>query len=345
MIQEILKAFLLIFIAEMGDKTQILAMAFATRYSVRKVLLGVMIGSFLNHGIAVALGSQLTRLVPMDTIQVIAGAAFVGFGIWSLWMGAEDEEEEAGAKYGAVVTVALAFFIGELGDKTQLTAITLAADSTMPMSVLAGTVSGMVVTSSLGIFVGRKLGDRIPEIAIKTVAALVFLMFGTFKLYNSAPDTLLSPVSVSVYILVLAVIVAVLYRRAYVIYRTGTVTSYVHVSQELHDYYASLEKKVERLCLGPEKCGKCEGRRCPVGDTKAIVKQAMSGEPDNMEKVPLDLDVAMRKDFDKKLIREIVKETTKAIEEAEEEHSDDLEHILEDMESIRKDARSSEDND
>ncbi len=71
----------------------------------------------------------------------------------------------------------------------------------------------------------------------------------------------------------------------------------------------------------------------------------MSGEPDNMEKVPLDLDVAMRKDFDKKLIREIVKETTKAIEEAEEEHSDDLEHILEDMESIRKDARSSEDND
>ena len=83
MIQELLKAFLLIFIAEMGDKTQILAMAFATQFPVRKVLLGIGLGVVLNHGLAVALGSYLSRVVPLSTVQIIAGAAFVGFALWT----------------------------------------------------------------------------------------------------------------------------------------------------------------------------------------------------------------------------------------------------------------------
>ena len=130
MFQEILKAFTLIFIAEMGDKTQILAMAFATRYPVKKVLLGIGIGAFLNHGLAVLLGSLLSNFIPINTLQLVAGIAFVGFAIWSLKIEEDDEEETPKFQLGPVVTIALAFFIGELGDKTQLTAITLASDST-----------------------------------------------------------------------------------------------------------------------------------------------------------------------------------------------------------------------
>src|SRR5690554_2998779 len=161
MIQEMIKAFFLIFIAEMGDKTQILAMAFATRFPVRKVLLGIGLGALLNHGLAVALGSSLSRVVPLSTIQIIAGAAFIGFALWTLKPENGEEEKEPRMQFGPTATVALAFFIGELGDKTQLTAITLAADARYPLLILGGTVSGMIATGALGIFIGKKLGEKI----------------------------------------------------------------------------------------------------------------------------------------------------------------------------------------
>lgn len=90
-IQEIIRAFMLIFIAEMGDKTQILAMAFVTRYPVRKVLIGIGLGAFLNHGLAVVLGNYLSRVIPISTVQMIAGIAFIGFALWTL----KPEQEEA----------------------------------------------------------------------------------------------------------------------------------------------------------------------------------------------------------------------------------------------------------
>ena len=111
MLQEMIRAFLLIFIAEMGDKTQILAMAFATRFPVRKVLLGIGVGAFLNHGLAVALGNYLSRLVPISTVQMIAGAAFIGFALWTLKPEKEEEDgKEQRIQFGPTVTVAIAFF-------------------------------------------------------------------------------------------------------------------------------------------------------------------------------------------------------------------------------------------
>src|SRR5665647_3803336 len=103
MIQEMLKAFILIFIAEMGDKTQILAMAFATRYPVKKVLLGIFIGVFINHGLAVILGSYISNFIPINTVQIIAGLAFVGFSLWALKTdGDDDEDEKQKYKFGPV---------------------------------------------------------------------------------------------------------------------------------------------------------------------------------------------------------------------------------------------------
>ncbi|QXM06851.1 TMEM165/GDT1 family protein [Crassaminicella indica] len=214
MLQEFIRSLFLIFIAEMGDKTQILAMAFATRFKVYQVLLGVFIGSFLNHGIAVALGTYLSKLISINTIQIIAGFLFVGFALWTLKMDEEDEEENKGKNYGPVLTVALAFFIGELGDKTQLTAITLSVDANFPIFVLLGTVSGMVFTSALGIFVGSKIGEKVSEFTMKWVAASIFMFFGIEKLYKTLPEEYLTTVNISIFFIVIIVSIYLLLKPA-----------------------------------------------------------------------------------------------------------------------------------
>lgn len=155
---EFLKAFALIFVAEMGDKTQIMAMAFATQYAIKSILSGVFLGSFLNHGIAILLGSLFLTKLPMGLIQLLAGAVFIAFGLQSLNIEGDSDEEKSKAKHGAVLTVAMAFFIGELGDKTQLTAMTLGTESMYPFLTLMGTSLGMVSVSLFGIFIGAKLG-------------------------------------------------------------------------------------------------------------------------------------------------------------------------------------------
>lgn len=181
MTKELLGAFLLVFVAEMGDKTQILAMMFATRYKAASVLVGVFIGSLLNHGLAVLLGATLGNIIPIPVLATIAGLAFIYFAFSSL-KGEESEQENMRGYQNAIMTVASAFFIGELGDKTQLSAITLSMDAVYPWVILAGTVSAMVVSSSLGIWVGCKIGKRISETLIKVASAILFFTFGSIKL-------------------------------------------------------------------------------------------------------------------------------------------------------------------
>jgi len=275
MTMEMIRAFLLIFIAEMGDKTQILAMAFATRFPVRKVLLGIGIGSFLNHGLAVILGSYLSRLVPLNTIQMIAGAAFVGFALWTLKPESDEEEKETRMQFGPVLTVAFAFFLGELGDKTQLTAITLATDAKFPLMILAGTVSGMIATGALGIIIGKKLGEKIPELGIKLLAASIFMFFGLQKLFQTVPTLLLQMEIVVPFICTLGLIVFwmiyTLIRRK----REGIQSAFIRKSKQLHDYYQHLKEDLNNICLGPEVCCTCEGNQCVIGKSKEIVQAGL----------------------------------------------------------------------
>ncbi len=181
MIRELLGAFLLVFVAEMGDKTQILAMMFATKYRATAVLAGVFMGSLLNHGLAVLLGAQLGCLIPVSVLGTIAGAAFIYFAFSSLKYG-NDEKEQLRKYKSPIFTVGSAFFIGELGDKTQLAAITLSMDADYPWIILIGTVGAMVATSMIGIWIGSKIGKKIPDIFIKTFSAVLFFMFGVTKL-------------------------------------------------------------------------------------------------------------------------------------------------------------------
>lgn len=117
-------------LAEMGDKTQLLAMAFATKYKAFKVLIGVFIATVFNHALAVAVGNYLTRFDSAQVwIQAIASLSFIFFGLWTIRGDKLEGEENRKSKYGAIATVAIAFFLAEMGDKTQLATIALATNS------------------------------------------------------------------------------------------------------------------------------------------------------------------------------------------------------------------------
>ncbi|GMQ58798.1 hypothetical protein AN1V17_31940 [Vallitalea sediminicola] len=274
MFSEFIRAFGLIFIAEMGDKTQILAMAFATRYKVRAVISGIFLGALLNHGLAVLLGSYLCRFIPVNTLQMIAGFAFIGFSIWTLKIEEEDcEDESKTMSFGPVFTVATAFFIGELGDKTQLTAITLSTDASYPLIILLGTVSGMIVTGGLGIFVGRKLGNKIPEFMIKLIAATIFMIFGVTKLLTTLPEEYLKPVYLIVFFMIITVILFIRIKALLRIRAKEKESKYLKTSQMLYNYYSQLDNKIEEICLGKKYCGKCDRDKCIVGYTKSLMEQ------------------------------------------------------------------------
>ncbi len=309
MFSEIFQAFILIFVAEMGDKTQILAMAFATQYPVKKVLLGILLGAFLNHGIAVMLGSFIAEYVPINSIQIVAGIAFIGFALWTLLAAEDDEDENKTVRFGPVMTVALAFFIGELGDKTQLTAITLATDALYPLAILAGTVTGMVFTGGLGIIVGKKLGDKIPEFTIKLVAASVFMLFGVTKLYQTLPGTMTTPVNILVFALLMGLSVYLILNPQLKARRAGFESPYRRYARELHDYYSRLAVAVDEICLGEDTCAVCQGRRCLVGYLKLLIRKELDPGDDTELGNFQASEETLRKSFDRDKVIEILRLT------------------------------------
>ncbi len=308
MIHEYLRACFLIFMAEMGDKTQILAMAFATRFTVRQVLLGVGIGSLLNHGLAVALGSFLSTVIPLSLLRLIAALSFLGFGMWTLMTEEEDEDEGSVKGVNPVITVATAFFVGELGDKTQLAAITLSTGTAYPLIVLMGTVSGMILTSGVGIFVGTKLGDRIPELAVKLISSAIFTVFGLVALYDSVPPEYLSPLVVVAVLAVVLITNGLLVRRVLRRRALAEVTPLQQAAARLRAQAQRIRLAIADVCLGHGTCGNCDGRYCAVGYVKAAMNQVIEHNrllvPDNWQ-----LPVGVTKDFDSAKVANALVET------------------------------------
>ena len=200
-------------LAEMGDKTQLLAMAFATRIKASKVLIGVFLATVLNHALAVAVGNLITRFATIEVwIQGIAALSFIFFGLWTIRGDKLEGEDQRKSRYGAVMTVAIAFFIAELGDKTQLATIALAARFPAdPVSILMGTTTGMIIADGIGIIVGVVLCKRIPERTIKLISAGAFIVFGLIAVYQVAVSDLgLDLLTTSLILLALTVITVVL---------------------------------------------------------------------------------------------------------------------------------------
>lgn len=173
----------LIAIAEMGDKSQLIALAYATRYSWRTTLAGITLATLLVHLASVGVGEVLGVALPTFWIRLLAGGAFLGFGLWTLRGDTlEPGEAERSFRFGPFATVTVTFFLAELGDKTMLATITLASQLQSWVGVWLGSTLGMVAADAVAIVVGRVLGKQLPERAIKLGAATVFLLFGAWLL-------------------------------------------------------------------------------------------------------------------------------------------------------------------
>jgi putative Ca2+/H+ antiporter (TMEM165/GDT1 family) len=182
-----LLSFAVIFVAELGDKSQLMALAFATRYRAIHVLIGISLATLLVHLGSVILGQAVGSVLPTQAIAIVAGLAFFGFALWTLRgdaLGEADEERASRAAGSIVMAVGVAFFLAELGDKTMLATITLAT-SEEAVGTWLGSTAGMVAADALAIAVGRYLGTRLPERAIRYGAAAAFVAFGAILIIGA----------------------------------------------------------------------------------------------------------------------------------------------------------------
>jgi len=184
----ILVSFGVIFVAELGDKSQLMALTFATRFRAVPVLIGITIATALVHAVSVLVGGLLGATLPTRAITLVAGLAFVAFGFWTLRgdrLTDDDERRAAQPARHVVLTVGFVFFLAELGDKTMLATITLATREGLFGTWLGSTV-GMVVADAQAIGVGRLLGTRLPERTIRIGAAISFFVFAALLLVEAA---------------------------------------------------------------------------------------------------------------------------------------------------------------
>lgn len=173
-------SFGIIFVAELGDKSQLMALAFSARYRALPILIGITIATAVVHAFSVLLGGAVGVALPTSAISVVAGLAFFGFAAWTLRGDRLDEDETARAQRStrsAILAASAAFFLAELGDKTMLATIALATREGS-FGTWLGSTLGMVAADALAIVVGKQLGARLPEQIVKIGAAIAFVVFG-----------------------------------------------------------------------------------------------------------------------------------------------------------------------
>jgi Ca2+/H+ antiporter, TMEM165/GDT1 family len=183
-------AFGLVFLAELGDKTQLLAMGFGARYPMRTVLLGLSLGFASAGALAAVVGGVLGAALPERPIAIVGGILFLVFALLTLrGLGGgsdavDDEMEHAVHTRNVILSIALTIAIGELGDKTQLTTATLAARAN-PIAVWIGATGGEVLAASIGALFGSRLGAHLNPSAVKIASAALFALFGVILLLSA----------------------------------------------------------------------------------------------------------------------------------------------------------------
>lgn len=176
-------SFSVIFVAELGDKSQLMALAFASRVRALPVLAAITLSTSVVHVLSVGLGAAAGSALPTDAVGVAAGLAFLGFGVWTLRGEDLDDDETAAATRArsVILSIATVFFLTEMGDKTMFATITLAADNE-PVGTWAGSTAGMVAADALALVVGRAIGERLPARIIRIGSAAAFFVFGAVTL-------------------------------------------------------------------------------------------------------------------------------------------------------------------
>lgn len=186
-------SFGVIFVAELGDKSQLMALTFATRFKTLPVLIGITVATAVVHLVSVAVGYGLGAALPTGWISLVAAVAFFAFGAWTLrgdsLTDAERDKASQPTTRSAILAVGVAFFLAELGDKTMLATITLATQHGW-FGTWLGSTLGMVAADALAILLGRLLGKRLPERTIKYGAAVLFAVFGAWLLIEALRELL-----------------------------------------------------------------------------------------------------------------------------------------------------------
>lgn len=181
-VDALIQSFLLVFFGEMGDKTQLLTLILLARYKKPwPILSAIFIATILNHALATWIGTWMAQEIAPNTLRIGLAIVFFGFAAWVL---VPDETEEPKSRGGrsAFWTTLTAFFIAEMGDKTQLATVALGARYAAPISVTIGTTIGITASNALVIFLGARWLSRIPMQWIRRFAALLFVLFGAWLL-------------------------------------------------------------------------------------------------------------------------------------------------------------------
>lgn len=174
-------------LAEIGDKTQLLAFILAARFQKpTPIILGIFLATIFNHGLAGALGSWVASNVDASILKWVLGISFLAMAVWTLIPDKiEDEETQISAKLGVFGATLITFFLAEMGDKTQIATVALAAHYSQPIFVVAGTTAGMLIADVPAVFIGNKFSEKIPMTVVHRIAAAIFALLGLLTLIGT----------------------------------------------------------------------------------------------------------------------------------------------------------------
>ena len=174
-------------LAEIGDKTQLLAFILAVRFKKPiPIIFGILVATLINHGLAGALGVWITLNVSPDVLRWVLGGSFIGMAIWTLIPDKIEEEQTfATQRFGIFGATFITFFLAEMGDKTQIATIAMAAHYAAPLMVVIGTTLGMLIADVPAVLAGEKLANRIPMRLVHSIAAAIFAALGIATLLGA----------------------------------------------------------------------------------------------------------------------------------------------------------------
>ena len=205
--------FILVFLAEMADKTQLMMMALCNRYKTRTVVIGMGLGICMISALSVCAGDLIGDYIPIKVVKMAAAMMFLGFGLWNLRDGKEEEGKDISVRF-PVLSIAFTFMLAELGDKTQLATVALAADHMdAHMAVFLGGAFGLFLANLIGIFAGKLIFSHVSQNTVKVGSSYFFLLFGSITLFEAVTVSLPVIVIYSIFLITIAYLIYVHARK------------------------------------------------------------------------------------------------------------------------------------
>lgn len=205
--------FILVFLAEMADKTQLMMMALCNRYKTRNVVIGMGLGICMISALSVCAGDLIGDYIPIKVVKMAAAMMFLGFGLWNLRDGKEEEGKDISVRF-PVLSIAFTFMLAELGDKTQLATVALAADHMdAHMAVFLGGAFGLFLANLIGIFAGKLIFSHVSQNTVKVGSSYFFLLFGSITLFEAVTVSLPVIVIYSIFLITIAYLIYVHARK------------------------------------------------------------------------------------------------------------------------------------